>query len=557
MDGLCRGPQGLGCLPWTPEGGATHPTNYSAQTCYLLDLANNSGTRLMPAARWLNGTFSTALYAAEAARLVRRHGAAHRATPFYMYLAWHVVHMPLEAPAAALARQLAAVTNPNRRALMAMVTALDDGVAEVVGALKDAAMWPNTILVVTTDNGGATNSGKYFDAGNNWPLRGSKCTEWQGGVHGVAFVSGPRLPAAARNTTWRGMMHVVDWYPTVAKMAGLPAGALADTGPLAVDGLEMWSALQAGGPSPRTEMVLNMDGKDEKGAWAGSFRMGDLKLLVGFPGHPDGHVTPAGGGPGSSAKSPDAAICADCSALTADPATLACTAKPCLFNISADPEERTDLSAALPAELGRLRAAYEAHRSTAVAKTDAFGICPPAPPEGWPDACAANAVGGYWQPWADAAPEPDPEPWWAPLLTGRVGYIALFVAGLSALVLTVGCVAVGYARQRRVYLGVLRSAIAARERRASLAQQVATLLPLPPLLLLLPPPPLLLTRSHRAWRTARHCRRARPKRSRGHPRTRLAPSCGSRCSEPMIVCGHGTFERYKSWTCSISKYARI
>ena len=26
-------------------------------------------------------------------------------------------------------------------------------------------------VVLTTDNGGATNSGKYLDAGNNWPLR--------------------------------------------------------------------------------------------------------------------------------------------------------------------------------------------------------------------------------------------------------------------------------------------------------------------------------------------------------------------------------------------------
>lgn len=35
----------------------------------------------------------------------------------------------------------------------------------------EQGMFANSIVVLTTDNGGATNSGKYLDAGNNWPLR--------------------------------------------------------------------------------------------------------------------------------------------------------------------------------------------------------------------------------------------------------------------------------------------------------------------------------------------------------------------------------------------------
>ena len=111
-------------------------------------------------------------------------------------------------------------------------------------------------------------------------------------------------------------------------MAQLPGSRMAGTGPVDVDGVSMWSAIQAGTASPRTEMVHNIDGHDEKGAWSGvysgllrhtiaraadrgsgalasprvvltslmspgSIRVGDLKLLVGFPGYPDGHVRPA------------------------------------------------------------------------------------------------------------------------------------------------------------------------------------------------------------------------------------------------------------------------
>lgn len=386
--------------------------------------------------------------------------------------------MPLEAPPEALALQ-PNLTNPNRRTMMAMVTALDTGVGKVVDTLSDAGMYDNSIIVLTTDNGGATNSGKYLDAGNNWPLRGSKCTEWQGGVRGVAMISSPLLNAAVRNTSWAGMMHVVDWYPTVAAMAQLPASSMAGTGPVDVDGISVWSAVQEGHPSPRTEMVHNIDGVDEKGAWSGSIRVGDLKMMVGFPGYPDGHVRPAGGGPGalSGWDMPEHAECDDCTPLDSD--FKACVAQPCLFNISADPcvasplvvlialvliarplwvvvlvlcvyaerachnmacvslsrYEYHDIAGEQPALLAKMQAKYDGYKKTAVGKRDTYGICPPAPPGGWPDACAANKAVGYWEPWVtDYRPPPPPH---------RFSTTDLVIGGLVAAgaVVVVACAA--------------------------------------------------------------------------------------------------------------------
>ena len=69
--------------------------------------------------------------------------------------------------------------NDDRQYYHAMVNYLDDVVGDVVAALKSRGMWDNLLFVTSSDNGGPEYAG---GSANNYPLRGGKFTDWQGGI---------------------------------------------------------------------------------------------------------------------------------------------------------------------------------------------------------------------------------------------------------------------------------------------------------------------------------------------------------------------------------------
>merc|ERR1711997_1268460 len=107
-----------------------------------------------------------------------------------------------------MGRNICKYKNKARLYYSAMVSAMDHAVDQVIESLKSTGEYDNTIIVFTTDNGGAVQMG-----GNNWPLRGTKGTLFEGGTRGIGFIHSPLL--AMSGYTSNNLMHAVDWLPTL------------------------------------------------------------------------------------------------------------------------------------------------------------------------------------------------------------------------------------------------------------------------------------------------------------------------------------------------------
>ena len=191
------------------------------------------------------------------------------ATPLFLYFAPHSVHLPLEVPDAQLAKFDFITDSTPRRHYSAMVNNVDAYIGRIVAALKAKGMWENTLLAVSADNGGpifGQAAGCTLCDGsagaNNYPLRGGKHSNFQGGVRANAVVSGGLIPPAVRNTTLHGLISVEDWFRTFCGLAGVDPTdeAAAAAGLPPVEGVNLWPYLSgANSTPPRTEIWLGAD----------------------------------------------------------------------------------------------------------------------------------------------------------------------------------------------------------------------------------------------------------------------------------------------------------
>ena len=117
-------------------------------------------------------------------------------------------------------------------------------------SLKETGFYENTIIVFTTDNGGAVKKG-----GNNFPLRGTKGTLYEGGTRGIGFIHSPLLKSKGYTTS--NLMHAVDWLPTLMSAIGKNISTFS-----ALDGVNQWQAINKPNiKAPREEVVYNIKEK--------------------------------------------------------------------------------------------------------------------------------------------------------------------------------------------------------------------------------------------------------------------------------------------------------
>ncbi|MHB2168926.1 arylsulfatase B [Alsobacter sp. R-9] len=199
---------------------------------------------------------------------VRRIEAHDPRKPLFMYLAFTAPHTPLQAPQADLDRYKS-IADPNRRAYAAMISVMDDQIRAVLGALQRKGMRDDTLIVFHSDNGGvrtATFAGQIETKGplpaSNGPYRDGKGSLYEGGTRAVAFANWPGKIKAQKVAE---PLHVVDMLPTLAARAG---ASTAGTKPL--DGKDVWATIATGAPSPRDEIVYNVEmfrAAVRKGPW--------------------------------------------------------------------------------------------------------------------------------------------------------------------------------------------------------------------------------------------------------------------------------------------------
>jgi arylsulfatase A-like enzyme len=170
---------------------------------------------------WKNGQYLTEVITEKALGYVR--DACDQQKPFFGYIAYNAPHYPMHAPTKYLDRF--PELPPDRRIMAAMLSAVDDGVGEIVSLLRSRNQLDNTIIVFLSDNGPSRETRNWLDGntepyygGSAGPLRGHKFSLFEGGIRVPGIISWPNgIPAGQRLTEPVASMDIL---PTVLAACG-------------------------------------------------------------------------------------------------------------------------------------------------------------------------------------------------------------------------------------------------------------------------------------------------------------------------------------------------
>ena len=154
--------------------------------------------------------YLTNYYTDEAVKVIEH----NRHRPFFLFLAHWGIHNPLQASREDY-EALSHIKDHRLRVYSAMIRAVDRSVQRVTQALEDNGLSDNTLIIFTSDNGGAGYIG-LTDV--NKPYRGWKLNHFEGGTH-VPFMA--KWPARINaGSIMEATIHHSDIYSTIAAAAG-------------------------------------------------------------------------------------------------------------------------------------------------------------------------------------------------------------------------------------------------------------------------------------------------------------------------------------------------
>ncbi len=233
----------------------------------------------------------------------RMAGGAKHGTPFFLSMHYTAPHWPWEtrddeALAQDVKNNLFHLQGGNIHTYQRMIHHMDEGIGQVMNALRAHGLEDNTLVVFTSDNGGE----RFSD---NWPLVGGKMDLTEGGIRVPWIAHWPAVVAANRVSNQHCM--TMDWTATLLDAAG--AHAHPD---YPLDGVSMLPILENTTASFQRTLHWRMNHRGQR-----ALRKGDYKYL-----RVDGIDY--------------------------------------LFNIVADERERANLAPVEPARLAAMRCAWEA-----------------------------------------------------------------------------------------------------------------------------------------------------------------------------------------------------
>ncbi|MFW6124801.1 MAG: sulfatase-like hydrolase/transferase, partial [Pirellulales bacterium] len=160
-----------------------------------------------------------------------------------------------------------------------MVEAMDLAVGRVLKKLDELGLTDETIVCLTSDNGGLSTS--EGSPTSNLPLRGGKGWLYEGGIREPYIIRAPGVTEPG--STCSVPVTSTDFYPTLLALAGLPLKP-----ELHKDGVSLAPLLEGGDELERDALYWHYPHYSNQGGFpGGAIRQGDWKLVENYE---DGNV---------------------------------------------------------------------------------------------------------------------------------------------------------------------------------------------------------------------------------------------------------------------------
>ena len=162
--------------------------------------------------------YVTDYYTDEALKVIEN----NKNRPFFLYLSHWAIHNPLQALRTDY-EQMSHMHGHNLQVYSGMINALDRSVGKIIEKLKDLNIYGKTLIIFTSDNGGAN----YIELDDiNKPYRGWKISFFEGGIRVPYIVSWPSEISPGKKSDIA--VHHFDIFPTIAKAAGIESAHALD-----------------------------------------------------------------------------------------------------------------------------------------------------------------------------------------------------------------------------------------------------------------------------------------------------------------------------------------